>query len=657
MRTPNSTEKRSEISAAAPGGVTLRAVLIGLVITALVNLWIHQAELVLGGARGHTALANTSIPIGAFSALFALVILNLVLGAISPRLRLSAAEILTVYVMCAVSTVLSSSGGIHFLVPTITAVHYFASAENGWAQLLHPFIPDWLVQKDPLALKGFYEGGAALELSRWAGQIAVWTGFLLVFSCATLCLVLILRKQWIEREHLPFPTVTLPLELARERTPLLRDPLFWIATGATFGLTWWNTAALNLPTIPQFSLRGIDVTEVFANPPWNAMGRLKITFFPFAIGIGYLLSTEVVFSCWFFYLFSKAQSVWGAAAGLTEGGTMAGQNVFPYLAYQGAGAFLGLALASIWVSRRHLAEVFRSAFSESRSLDPEQRGHRAAVFGLIASVLALIAFSVAAGASLMVATVFVILVLVYLMAATRLRAETGNAWPVGPEVDAFRLLTTVGGTAAYSTSDMTALTYVRAATAGQDFRGVCMPHQLDGLKIAESARIRPGALAWAMVVAVGFGVVVSLVIALRVWTDYGALAKLDAWRSLRGKSSFDQLSVWLRSPTPPDSGGMLGIGMGLGFTLFLSYMRMQHIWWPFHPVGYCMSNTFTSYNIWMPFFIAWLAKVAITQAGGMKLYRRAMPFFLGLIAGDFLGGGTTTLAGCLTFINVYPVNW
>ncbi len=46
----------------------------GLVGTALVDLWIHYAELVLGGARGHSALANTSIPLGAFNALFALVI-------------------------------------------------------------------------------------------------------------------------------------------------------------------------------------------------------------------------------------------------------------------------------------------------------------------------------------------------------------------------------------------------------------------------------------------------------------------------------------------------------------------------------------------------------------------------------------------------------
>lgn len=638
--------------------ITLRAIIIGLIATSLVDLWIHYAELVLGGKRGHTALANTSIPVGAFSVLFAVVAMNLLITRLSPRFRLSQAELLTIYVMCAVSTVLSSSGGLHFLIPTITALHYFATPENGWAGLLFKYIPDWLVQKDPVALTAFYKGGATLELSRWITQIAVWSGFLTVFAAATLFLSMILRKQWIEAEHLPFPTVMLPMEIAREGTPLLKDSLFWTGTIATFAIAWWNTLALNYPSIPSISLRGIDVTNVFTSPPWNAVGSLKITFFPFAIGIGYLLSTEVVFSVWFFYLFSKLQAVWGAAVGWSGEATSATQSVFPYLGYQGAGAFLGLAIASIWISRKHLANVFRAAFDLGNPKpDAEARGYRIAVFGLIACVIVLVVFTVAAGASRPLALLFVVLILAYLLAATRLRAETGNAWPVGPEVDAFRLLTTVGGTGIFSASDLSSLTFVRAATAGQDLRGVCMPHELDGLKIADSTGMRPGRLAAAMMLAVGAGVAVSFVIALFVWTKYGALAGTDTWRSLRGRTSFDMLSSWLKTPVAPDRGGMLGVGIGVAFTMLLSYLRMRYTWWPFHPAGYCMSNTFTSYNLWVPFFMAWLAKVVITKAGGMRLYRRAMPLFLGLIAGDFLGGGLTTLVGCFTSLTIYPTNW
>lgn len=641
-------------------GVSIRAMLIGLVVTALIDLWIHYAELVLGGTRGHTALANTSIPVGAFNALFALVILNLLLTRLSPKLRLSSAELLTIYVMSAVSTVLSSSGGMHFLIPTITAAHYFSrmNPENGWSELFMKYVPKSITQSNPEALKAFYAGNAALNLQQWASQILIWCAFLIIFTTATLCIVYILRKQWIEREHLPFPTVMLPLELAKEGTPLLKDRLFWIATITTFCIVWWNTLSVNYPSMPRINLRATDLSANFPSPPWNAMTPLSVTFFPFAIGIGYLLSTEVVFSCWFFFVISKLEMVFGSAVGWSTGAAGV-QSVFPWLSYQSAGSFLGLAGVSIWISRAHLKDVYRAAFQDNPNNDPEARGYRLAVMGLVFCVLAMIAFTVVAGASLPIALVWVVLMLAYLIAATRIRAETGNAWPVGPEVDAFRFMMMAGGTGMFKAADLTALTYVRAATAQQDFRGVCMTHQLDGFKIGDSAGIKPGKMAGAMMLAVSLGVIISFVIALYVWTKYGALAKTDTWRSMMGKASFDRLGGWLKlkSPQPPDTGGMMGVGLGAGFTMLLSYMRMRYVWWPFHPVGYCMSTTWLTYNTWMPFFIAWLAKIIIIRAGGMKLYKRMMPFFLGLIAGDFLGGGTTTLAGCLSKISVYPVNW
>ncbi len=642
-------------------GVTVRAIVIGLIVTVLIDLWIHYAELVVG-TRGHTALANTSIPVGAFSILFALVFLNIGLTRIAPGLRLAPAELLTIYVMSAVSTVLSSSGGMHFLIPTITAAHYFASDTNGWAALFDKFMPGnfiarWMVQSNPEALKAFYNGNSTIDFQAWAGQIIVWCGFMFVFTISTLSLMYIIRRQWIEREHLPFPTVTLPLEIARDQAPVLRDRFFWIGTVATFGIVWWNSLAMNYPAMPRIWTRTTDLSASFANPPWNAMNPVVVTFFPFVIGIGYLLSTEVVFSCWFFYIAHKLAAVWGAATGWSAG-TVGGQSTFPWLSFQAAGAFLGLAGVSLWVSRRHLADVWRAAFGGNPDNDADARGYRLACTGLAFSMLFMIVFTVMAGASVIVATVWVIIMLLYLLAATRIRAETGNAWPVGPQVDGLQLFVSFGGSGAFHGSDLTALTYVRAATAQQDFRSVCMSHQLDGFKFGDAVGIKPGKLAGAMTIAVGFGLVVSFIIALFVWTKFGALAKAEPWRSLMGRNSFTKLSNWLTVPSAPDRGGMMGVGLGIAFTIFLSLMRVRYVWWPFHPAGYCMSTTSVAGSAWMPFFIAWLAKVCIVRGGGMKLYKRMLPLFLGLIAGDFLGGATATLAACFfSNLSVYPVNW
>src|SRR5579862_2623115 len=151
---PETDEREAPRNARRASGLTLRALLLGLGLTALCDLWIHWAELVLGG-RGHTALANTSIPVGAFNVLFLLIVINLILTKFLRPLAFTRAEILVIYVMMTVSTVISSSGGLHFIIPTVTAAFWYADSSNGWAGKFHRYIPDWIAQKDPLALHGF----------------------------------------------------------------------------------------------------------------------------------------------------------------------------------------------------------------------------------------------------------------------------------------------------------------------------------------------------------------------------------------------------------------------------------------------------------------------------------------------------------------------
>ena len=57
--------------------------------------------------------------------------------------------------------------------------------------------------------------------------------------------------------------------------------------------------------------------------------------------------------------------------------------------------------------------------------------------------------------------------------------------------------------------------------------------------------------------------------------------------------------------------------------------------------------------VWLPLLIAWLAKVSIIRAGGLKLYVRLLPFFLGLILGGCLMGSFSALVGVLFDIPTY----
>jgi hypothetical protein len=673
MQSPVQASTHTESAATQTGptlvrrasGLTLRAVVLGLVFTAFTDLWIHWAELVLGG-RGHTALANTSIPIGAFNVLFLLVIVNIFLTRFLRSFAFSAAELLVIYVMMTVSTVLSSSGGLHFIVPTITAAFYYASSSNGWAGQFHQYIPDWIAVKDKDTLFNFYAGNAVVPWAQWRTQIIAWVGFLALFALATLCIVVILRRQWTDRERLAFPTVAVPVEMIREGETFFKNRLLWLGFAIPFAIDILNTIHLNLPAFPYIPTRTTDQPDIgtlLTAPPWNAIGSTPISFYPFVVGIAYLLSIEMTFSCWFFWLITKLEAVFGAASGISAGATGAGQSAWPFLGHQGAGAFLALTLVGLWLSRGYLREVWAIAFrSRSRAGSgaddaDEPMPYRLAFLGLGVCLLLLVAWCVAAGMRSGVAIALILLALFYMVAAARIRAETGNAWLFGPNVDAYKLMTTTFGTTFYQPADLTILAYVHNAIASFDLRCLSMPNQFDAYKMADVLRVDKRRLTLAMVLAILGGIAVSFAIALMIWYAFGAGAKTDSWRTSMGRQPFEQLSDALKTPVKADLSGSLAIGAGFVLTAAMMILRTRFTWWVFHPVGYAMANTNTMNQVWLPFFIAWIVKVVVLRYGGMRLYKQSLPFFYGIILGDFLAGGLTTLIGCFTGINVYPINW
>jgi len=65
-------------------------------------------------------------------------------------------------------------------------------------------------------------------------------------------------------------------------------------------------------------------------------------------------------------------------------------------------------------------------------------------------------------------------------------------------------------------------------------------------------------------------------------------------------------------------------------------MRTRFAWWPFHPLGYAMGAAWPAIVYWFSMFLAWLVKLFMLRYGGIRLYRKARVFFLGLILGEFL---------------------
>ena len=71
----------------------------------------------------------------------------------------------------------------------------------------------------------------------------------------------------------------------------------------------------------------------------------------------------------------------------------------------------------------------------------------------------------------------------------------------------------------------------------------------------------------------------------------------------------------------------------------LMWARHHFLWWPVHYLGFPIGETLTIIFTWFSIFIGWTLKAIILKYGGVKLFRRLRPFFLGLILGHVFVSG------------------
>ena len=88
--------------------------------------------------------------------------------------------------------------------------------------------------------------------------------------------------------------------------------------------------------------------------------------------------------------------------------------------------------------------------------------------------------------------------------------------------------------------------------------------------------------------------------------------------------------------------GLLGLAVA-GFTLLLSMLHLRVPGWPFHPAGYLVVGSWGALRYWLPIFVTWLIKTGILRYGGLVAHNKALPFFVGLILGEFSAGFLRTI--------------
>ena len=83
-------------------------------------------------------------------------------------------------------------------------------------------------------------------------------------------------------------------------------------------------------------------------------------------------------------------------------------------------------------------------------------------------------------------------------------------------------------------------------------------------------------------------------------------------------------------------------------------MRVRFLWWPLHPAGYAVSSSWGLKMTWFSILIASIVKFIILKYGGLKAHRRAIPFFLGIILGEFMIRGLWFIIGMIAKTRILP---
>ncbi|MBC8233941.1 hypothetical protein H8E77_30705 [bacterium] len=584
-------------------------------------------------------------PVSVMFFFFLVVMINALIHKFSERLSLDSNELLLIYAMTMVGAPLCSFGLVQFLIPNMVGPIHFATEENMWREDFLHYIPDWFGPRDRSVIDGFYTGGwDGVPWGAWIKPLLLWGIWALVFYFVLLCICAMIRKQWVERERLTFRILETPLAMAEEPktgyslNSFFRNKMTWI--GFSIPILIQLSVGLHhyFPAFPSFKIMHIRLDRYFTEKPWNAIGYFHISVMYSIIGIAYMVPADVSLSCWFFYLLKKSENVFAAAMGWRGGKAGGFLASFPDVNDQAVGAFFALFFLSLWMMRRHLWKVFKDAFSRSNiiSYDPkEAMSYSTAVFGFIFGTAFLIFWTWIAGLSPIWAFVFFGIFFIFQTVLSRIRAESGMAWLFLPKTPN-NVMVLATGTAKLGVQNLAILSSLKFHTFDQN--GYIMPFQLEALKISDTYSVKGRHVTLAIFIGMIFYIGISSWSSLSLYYNYGADA-CEQWRVSSGRWAFDELERWINNPLPSSPTALFFMVTGALFYVFLAFMRLRFLWWPFHPIGYAVANTFTMQYLWSPFFFGWLAKVVVLKFGGIKSYRSFVPFFLGLIMGETVGNG------------------
>lgn len=627
--------------------LTPRALATGLAAVALLNLMAPYSEWVVRS----THMSTNYFPLGLA---FVFILLVSVVNPIVKALGFSGYrpdELGFVYMMLLAAVSVPTYGMTGYIISISASPFYFATPENGWADYLHPHMPMWALPGSGREVTWFFEGlpaGESIPWRIWVAPLFWWATMMAATLCLSMCLIAVFRKQWVEKERLNFPLVDVPLYLmedaddARLLPRFARRPLFWAGFAIAAGKIAWNIPGYfnsAWPTIPPFMLQ-LAGGKIL--PGITTYLSLPL------VGITYFVNADVILSVWVFNLLNLGEVALFNRTGLTIGSSEIYSVEPAALAWQGFGAFAAIVVGGIWVAREHLRQVFRKAFRGDPTVDDgdEILSYRAAVIAGILSALYMLLFLNELGISLPVAALLLGAVIIVYLGLTRVVIEGGLVFvrsPLLPQGFAMHVV----GPAVLQGPTMAGLGLSYAWTC--DPIATFMPFGANASKVHSSRRFPRGVYLIAVTLALGVSLLLSFWYSLELAYASGGF-NFGEWVFRGGaQAPYDTMVSKIQEGSTVTAGRFVFLALGVAATAAMTFLRHRFSWWRLHPIGFSVASVLQVQWSLLSLFLAWLSKTLLIRYGGLALYDRAKPFFIGLVVGHFSGAGISFAIDAIWF--------
>jgi hypothetical protein len=597
------------------------------------------------------------------------------------RLLLKRGEIAVILAMTLASCAIPGSNLLRLFTPALIMPNHYEKVEPGWSQeKVLDLVPGGMIvdtqQDEETVLNGFIRGlstgnesipASEVPWQAWVKPVLFWMPIILSLWIAVIGLSLVVHRQWVDHEHLPYPIVTFTKSLLPQKdgsgSPVFHQRIFWLGLLAVLGIHLNNYLNMWFPDVMLGKIPlGVDFSSLADLFPTFVKGggggdflQWTGTIYLTVVAVAYFLPTDVSFSLGigpFVWIFLVG---WMATYGIATTGWQSG---WPFGITRESmidiGAYTGMLFVLLYTGRHYYYNVFKRAvgFRSNEKLE------RSAVWGARVFMASMVVFVVYAALLAKLdwplALLMGLFMIAFYLVMGRMLAETGLFFIVMVGTPA-TIIWAIFGSQSLGPQALLVM-FMFCLVLFYDAREALMPYMINSLKLGDDCQVKVSRIASVAVVAILLGLAVGIPVTL--YFQYDAGADITAWRTEQAKQPFNEVigvmqrleaqgqletsmentGVSRLASLSPHKQGLLFFGISLLLVIGFSALRLRFVKWPIHPVMFLVWNTYSGNRFYQSFLLGWLVKVLITKYGGANIYQKVKPLMFGVIAGEMLGG-------------------